>query len=487
MAYAFEDKEREDELAQQGQPKQIGTESAVIQEGAQPTEQTDKGSGQYVNLENYLKSNAPRQFGQEVAGKIGEKITGAEQAQKQAETGFKGEVDKGAVDYNEELVKRAAERPEEVAGDEDLYNQFQSQRTAQYKGPNNLVDRSDIFSPAQRATREATEEADLTGDEYGRQTILDRYYGSGAGNSGYTRGQQNLDNLLISNDPNARDAFEAQRQRAQGVGQGYQSLQDQLNQYAQQKALSTKTAAEKAQELVGGSKQQTQEQINKRYQDTVSGLNAQTQKAKELAAQNKISKDLADRYGIQSMRNFGVNPSDYIRTAANPTIHEVVTPEERNRYEALAKLMGGEEDMLPYADLAGKFDQSKYMEFDKDRYLNDVKAKEAQYNQFMTNPWWSWGNTINGGGVSFSGGQRLNNNDPIFDAIRGYTLPRNSIQDTLDFYKTDAGQAFLGPPGDSSSTSRYNTSLYNELQRLVGAVKDKYGYDKYLNIEDTNY
>lgn len=481
MAYVLEDKELDEEL-QGSQPKQLGAESAIITDSPQPTQQSDTGSGQYVNLQSYLKSNQPRKFGQEVAGKIGERITGAEQAQKQAEEGFKSIVDKNATEYDENLVKQAVEKPEEVAGDEELFNRFTKQRTAQYQGPDNIVD-TEYYQPAQRATREATEEADLSGDEYGRQTILDRYYGSGKGNAGYTAGQRNLDNLLISADEGSQSALEEQRNRAGNVGKGFQSLQEQLNQYAQGKKQSTQTAAQKAAELVGGAKSQEQEKINQKYQDTLAQRAAMIEREKQLAAQNKLSRNLAERLGLTPMRTYGVNLADYLQEGANPTIHEVVTPEERNRYQSLEKILGGQENYLPYGELAGKYNQNQSINLDKERMLNDINANKAKYEDLLNRQSWGYGTTVGGGDVSFSGGQRYIGSDPIFGEEGNYRMPRNSIQESLDYYKTPHGLAALGPEGDSSSTSRENRASYAALQKILQRAQDKYGYNKFLGIE----
>ena len=249
MAYLYEDKEDEN---QQGQSEQqLGSESAIVSNAPKQATAQAEGSGTYTNLQNYLEANKGANQGQKFASKLGETITGAELGQQEAEQGFKQNVDSSAIVGDSALVKKAVERPEEVISNEDEATKFKRIRDAQYKGPENLVGDVGNYQKAYGTTQKAKEEADLAGEESGRFALLDKYWGGGAGRYDYTKGQQKLDQLLLQNDPNSRDAIAAQQGRAKNVQDQYAQLNDRLSQYAQGRKQQTQAARSEARQALG--------------------------------------------------------------------------------------------------------------------------------------------------------------------------------------------------------------------------------------------
>lgn len=241
----FNQEENKDEQgqpnAQAAQPKQIGGESAVIQaDGAQGGAGKPSSSGNFTSLNSYLDANKDQNFGSQVAGSIGDQIGSAEAAQKTADTGFRGQVDKNTVQSDKSMLGQLDTDPTKVD-----QSGFEKQRDASYQGPKHLVD-TDLYQPAQKATDSAAAIAEQTKDEGGRKAYLNQQYGAGAGNYGYSSGQQKLDNLLIQQDPNAKAQFLANQQRAASAKNQFGLLNSALDTYAQkgqQTTAGTRAAA----------------------------------------------------------------------------------------------------------------------------------------------------------------------------------------------------------------------------------------------------
>lgn len=396
MAYALNEKEREDEeLAQEGQGQQLGAESAIVQDAPEPTEQTDKGSGQYVNLQSYLEANKPQQFGQQVAGKLGEAVVGAEGAQKEAESKFKGLSDQGAIKEAPNLIQEAVARPEDVLKDQQKRESFTKMRDARYQGPNQLAE-TEFYDPTQRATREASEQAEASKNEAGRRSLLDQYYGAGAGKYDYTRGQKKLDELLISGDQGAKAAFEQQQKKAGTLNPAFQNLQQQLGAYAQQRSGETQAVRNATRNALGIS--DTGEYLKKGPIEDVL-TNIRTRKGQrdteyrqsvpliEQALRNRdisgLSQDLKNSLGIGDVsRLYRVDPYSQLSSVSQGVISDssVTTPEEFNRIKALSELSGLNQGWID-PNQVGKYDTEGFYNYNADALRRQIADQERAYNQ----------------------------------------------------------------------------------------------------------
>lgn len=254
MAYDFFEEQDQQEDAQQQQADtgmvQIGPEGTTIKDQAQPAQKGPTSSGSYTNLQSYLDANKSLGFGGQVAGKVQGEVDKATQAQDTAAQSFKSQSDAGKVELSDELEQSVRQSPESVVSDQGKFSEFLRARDAEYQGPKNLVD-LDIFSETDRAQRQATEAATAAGSEGGRKALLDKYYGTGSGRFDYNAGQQKLDNLLVQNDPQSRDAFQEVGRKAQEASQGYQDLRGALSSYAGQNQANTAAARARARAAVG--------------------------------------------------------------------------------------------------------------------------------------------------------------------------------------------------------------------------------------------
>lgn len=312
MAFDYFGQQEEDQQgqqqSQQGQNQQsLGSESPVVT-GSEPSSGAKTSSGSFTNLQSYLDANKGLNFGQEVAGKVQNQITGAEKAQQAAATGFKSAADQGSVAKNTDLLNSVRTDATSVVGDQSKKAEFEKMRDASYQGPMNLVDKTELYNPAAQATDKAYQTAQQTKDEGGRKAFLQQEYGSGAGRYGYNSGMQKLDNLLIQQDPGSKQAFAQTQQNAANAKNAFGTMKTDLNQYAQGKKQETAATRKSALDTLGLDDQGNwlnvdgQQGNQGAMQDTLEALDA-------LVAQKKITRDqqaamLAGTYGKQSLADF---------------------------------------------------------------------------------------------------------------------------------------------------------------------------------------
>jgi len=431
----------EEEVNQPGaQPlQQLGQESPVVKATAQQQGQPGGTvSGSFTNLQSYLEANKPVQFGQKVAGQVESDIAGAEQAQKEAETGFRGDVSRGTIQRDEGLLRGVEEAPEKV----DV-GAFEKMREARYTGPKSFAE-SQYYQPAYSQTERASQAATATETEGGRKAYLQSKYGSGAGRYDYTPGQQALDAMLIQQDPQGRRALEAARGRGVQAKERFGTLSSALNQYAGQGAQETAQTRAAARGAIGidESGQVTAESPISRLQRGVQGRTMQARANEQAeyqamlqALRNRdISAQQAGRFGLtENTRLFNVIPERYLSPGPEPTEAEVASPEEQARMAALSRLAGIENTRLPYAELAGTYQPGSRVTFNRDRFFEELGAKGAAF------------------------AERINR--PIF-AAGGYTDPEYGLAVTHPYTRG-------GIEGELSEISRLRPQ-YEELERFGG-------------------
>ncbi len=201
-------------------------------------------------MQDYLDRNKSLNQGSLVAGRIQQDVDAANEEQRKAESEFKSRADAGTTTINNPLIDQAKSDPVSVASDTDKFQSFLKQRDAEYKGPSNLVD-TELYQPAFMKTDRARERADLTKSEGGRKALLQEFYGSGVGRSDYSPGQLKLDNLLIQNDPTAKQAFQSLQNNATTTQQNLGLLSDRLRDYAQGKKAETQSVRNTARGALG--------------------------------------------------------------------------------------------------------------------------------------------------------------------------------------------------------------------------------------------
>jgi len=408
MAFDFfkddeEDIEGGSSQAPQAAQQQVGPSQGGMVEQESPqqggADQPSK-SGSFTNLQSYLDANAATEFGQKVAGDVEGDVQGARQAQDTAEQGFKQAADTGSYQTDQGLLDRVGSDAVGLAADETEAARFKALRDAQYKGPNALEDREELYNPAQQKTAEASELAGLTGSEGGRKALLDRFYGAGVGKYDYTSGEKKLDNLLIQNDPGARQAFEGVRGQAEETSGRFSKIEDALKNYAQSKAEETAQARAAARGAIGIDEQGQLVEgqgalgaayggIDKAFQDR-SALQskqlAELNKAFKTGDYRKLDPKLKAMVGIGGGTGslFNVDPSKYL-SATKLSAPGTSSEEQGAQLQALSSL----------ADVESKYGQGQFgtqdnedfLAYDKDKLNQMVGSKKAQYaNELNSTP-----------------------------------------------------------------------------------------------------
>lgn len=373
----------DDEQNQEGGPVSGASSSGVATKSAQasPGEIAKRGSGNFQNLGEYLRVNAPQQFGQKVAGKIGDEITSAGQTLDQAQGDFKSRVDEKTVRDTGNLASQVSTDPRLVNQDE-----FAKVRDAEYKGPQSLYDAKDLSSRVQSATGTATGKANASQSEGGRFALLDSYFGKPQ----YNQGQKTLDNLLIQNDPGSQQAFDQMRQNAQALEGRAKQLAPEAQQYAAMGQQATKDARAGARSAVGiddagnltgqGAIGAIKGQIPARTAAKNYRLGQEFNDASSMAAQNKfgLTPEFLAAMGVTGNRGYGVDPTGYLSQASPVTDAQTITGDEAGRLQALEKLSGSGPLFDDYSKADTARDAKAY-QFDKDRYSNDVTAQKSAY------------------------------------------------------------------------------------------------------------
>lgn len=384
MAYV-DDTLLEDEQNTEGGPALAASSVGQAQTKSNqqsPSEIAKRGSGNFQNLGEYLRVNAPQQFGEKVAGKIGDEVTSAGQTIDQAQSDFKGRVDDNTVRDTNNLSGMVATDPRQVNQE-----QFTKLRDANYGGPSSIYDAKDLTSRVSSAAGTATGKANASQSEAGRFALLDSYFGKPK----YTQGQKTLDNLLIQNDPGSQAAFEQMRQNADAVSARSKQLAPEAEAYAAQGRAATegtRTAARGALGIDNAGAYTGQGAIgalNQGVDQRTQGLNdanaAAFQQAKGLTPGNKfnLSPEFLAAMGISGVdKGYGVDANPYLSQYAPITREQALTGDEAARARALESLSGGGPLFNSY-DEAGTAPQNPKVNVNKTGYQNAVQGRKQDY------------------------------------------------------------------------------------------------------------
>lgn len=382
MAYVDENL-LDDELDQEnGGPTNAATAAASTARPATAGQIAKRGSGNFADLGEYLRVNKPLEFGQQVAGKIGDEIGKADETVTGAETEFKSRVDANTVRDTDDLAGKLATDPRQVDKD-----QFARLRDAEYKGPASLADSKDISSRVRGSTGAALGKANASQTEGGRFALLDNYFGRPQ----YTQGEKTLDNLLIQNDPGSKDAFQQMRDNASAVSKKAEQLPASTLSYAAQGAQATRDARQGARGALGiddsgnptnsGAIGTARSDLAKRTSDMNAQRAQQFQQAKTIAGQNKfgLTPEFLEAMGVTGDRGYGVDPTQFLTQGQTLADRQVATADDAARFRALEELAGGNLSMLDDYSQVGSAANSPAYNFNKQGYQGTVANEKAAY------------------------------------------------------------------------------------------------------------
>lgn len=368
------DDPNEDDLEGGGTQTVAGSMGAASGATPAPSAQ-DRGkptaSGSWTNLDTYLQSNAGQGFGEKVAGKVGADV---DQASGQIDTAaqeFKGRSDAGTTRADESLMASVYEDPTAVANDPGKLEAFKKQRDATYAGPSNFSDTSDLYGKTWGAVDSASQKAKGSNTEGGRYALLDNYFGR----ADYSQGQKGLDNLIVANDPNSRQAFENVRASADAAKEKFNTTGTDVAGYAAQNRGVTEATKKAAGDALAGSKSSTQQAIDEYF----AGLKSATDTERSAFLENANS---VDRYGV--------DPTQYAGSGyATDDAMQTATPEMRAKLAALAALSDSaapEWASDPITSLGGADEEGfgKAVGTAKEKYMGQAKQLEDSSKSITT-------------------------------------------------------------------------------------------------------
>lgn len=281
----------------------------------QPAQNRQRGTG-FTNINRILGANVGA--GQQLAGRIGGAIQGQGQrvrqnlgqAQQQFQTGFQQARQQALANINAAgaMAKQPGESDEDyearVANQGADYAQTgQNLRSTSYTGPTGFENPNLLLSQAHTAGALGTFARSGLG-----QGILARQYGAGRGN--YSTGQNMLDQMFLSQDPNAQRSLQQARQSVVGLGEGVQSAAS----AAEEAAQATQTGVEAAKAKTAEDIQKSTQGILARGGQSAADFNNQMQGIQRLLkgvdeAGNPITEvtpeqqallDKMDQYGLKN-------------------------------------------------------------------------------------------------------------------------------------------------------------------------------------------
>lgn len=247
------------------------------------------GSG-YTNVQRFNQANINNRLGQALTQGIGNVTNETQKKLQQGQQQFQQSAQAGRLDTAANVQARqnilnkygvgSGDLSQDVS-DEEL-RQFERFRSGQYTGAQGLQNEQELLGRSQ----ELQNIQNLIGSQGGRLALLQRFIGGNRG--GYTFGQQNLDQLLLSTN---RQNQQALSQGLQQAGLGQQNIQrgiDTARLLAEQYAQRAKEFGE-----------ETKSRISETDKALTDYLTQQMERQKEYATLRRdIAKQLLD-YGIK--------------------------------------------------------------------------------------------------------------------------------------------------------------------------------------------
>lgn len=356
MAYDYFAAQSDDEDKDKDPSQQLSSDSSVVTGTGNPVSSTagsgdtPKGtsSGQFTNLQSYLDANKGTGFGAKAAGDAQKTVDSANSAINTVDTGFRTKVDQGSVNEDSDLLGKVKSNPVNVDADA-----FTKQRDAKYSGPNTLSDTDADYMKAYSAQDQAKQLGEQTKTEGGRKAWLGQQYGANAGRYDYTSGMQNLDNLILQNDPNAQTAFQGVQQNAADTGNRFSGLQSQLDAYAQQRSADTTKTRADARSAVGIDDSGNW-LSDSDYRKSIAGLDIKAadlngQRGQQIDLQQRLSQGTATPEELSNLgldpnqRGYGVDLGQYYSPGGVASRADAADSDTQAKLAALAKLAGNQD------------------------------------------------------------------------------------------------------------------------------------------------
>lgn len=356
------------------------TDSTAEAEPNQPKQKQDTGSG-FQNLDKYLSTNQPKEFGNQLLGKVQGTIDGAKENQNQASDQFKQKVTSADVLPTQNQVNQSIAAPDQANAKE-----FQGWLSNTYDGPKSLAEDQSSFNKFNSGTQNAATQSKLLGSESGRFGLLDNFFGRPS----YSFGEKSLDNLLVQQAGLGKETRGLQNQAAQLKSQGDLQAKN-LQGFAAQRAGEVDQNRKAARSAVGLDDNgqvilgDNAGALGKSYQEVGSKLTAENAARKaeqdslrQGSAIGQLSQDQLSKLGLAAGQNlYNLDLSNYINYGGELSRNQVMTPEQRSYIRALSQ-MTGIEDTFAQGDAQ---DPSAIYGFDNNKFQADLASAQGGYKQ----------------------------------------------------------------------------------------------------------
>ncbi len=199
MAYILNDDEEQKKREQEQGIPVSGTQTGSLQGTEKPVENTAKPNSAFVDVASYLNANKPQalETAGRVAGKLDTERNTLSSSIRDTSNQYGQKIDTGTIRPDTDLVERAATNPTDFIKNSADFDKFKHQRDAQYTGPGSFSESQD-YANLSNSVKTAQEKAKGIDTQAGRKSYL---YEIG---NNPTAGVVSLDDLLIGQDPNAR-------------------------------------------------------------------------------------------------------------------------------------------------------------------------------------------------------------------------------------------------------------------------------------------
>lgn len=374
----------EEEEENQGQPGGIGVQpaqpiapgvgSGTLNTGGaqqQAARETRGSSGRWTNLNQILDANREQadQFGGRIAGNVQSTMDQAEQGVTQAKSEFADQAQANTVRADQGMFNQIRQDPTKV--DVQAFSRI---RDAEYGGPMSLSDIGS-FGEAQGQFQRADRQSELAGSEQGRATLVRDQFGR----PDYTRGQNQLDQLLLQNSPGARQQLGELRPRFQGLSEMFGQKTEAAQRMGQEAQAQTQAARDQARGVVSDERGRLQSDVENRVSQM---------RQRELERAQMFGRDLDEElFNQQTLESMGLKAGQNIYDLnlrdffiqGNPeaiNAQNVASQDDFARYAALSELAGVDPQFLydqSQAGLAGDYGVG----FDRDSLSQMLQQRQA--------------------------------------------------------------------------------------------------------------
>lgn len=355
-------------------------------------------SGRFVNIQNYMNANKPKDAQSSMAGMIGQKLeeqkTQNQQKLQETTQNFQQQAQGNKIEYKPEVVNKVLADPTAYAKPEvatptaaptqqqSEYQQFEQIKSGDYKGPKELED----YGALKQQTENFQDLTKQGATEQGRFNLLRNMFNK----QGYSRGQQTLDNLLIQSDQGQMRSLAADRSKAAELKRQLEASQRDAVQTGMQLGDQARSARNQFIDQFGNVVSNIDTSIAQRASQAQRERDDLIASMETLYKKGVISaKDLEQFKLDNQMDIYNVDPSKYLKPSElKASRQNVASAEEYARLKALEQLGAGaskEETLakiLQYGDAtqAEAFLKDPSYSFQTDKFKEAVADAKGQYD-----------------------------------------------------------------------------------------------------------